>query len=341
MDTQKHIITYFIISIILSVSYFSKAQKQFQDISPVHFSVVHSVSTDGSESNKKAYHFSFNMLSGSVGSVNGFEFGSLYNENKNNMFGVQMSGILNTTHNQVSGIQMGGIANISGEVEGVQLAGINNISKDLVGLQMSGIFNYADMVTGVQVGGIYNQAKILHGFQIGLVNVADTVSDGGGIGLLNLYKKGGYREIEISVADYSNLQIAYKSGTKRLYTILSLGYNFNPESLFASGFGIGCIKKMNTNWNFRPELVWYNYYTNNLKNPRNTNSLHLKIGFMRKINSSLAFTIMPSIYAGFKQKKDDLYGYKISSIAPISSNINTNNAVEFGLGLGIGISFLK
>jgi hypothetical protein len=62
---------------------------------------------------------------------------------------------------------------------------------------------------------------------------------------------------------------------------------------------------------------------------------------MRKINNSLAFSIMPSIYSGFKDKKDELYGYKISSIAPISSTIYTNNAVEFGLGLGIGISFLK
>jgi hypothetical protein len=32
--------------------------------------------------------------------------------------------------------------------------------------------------------------------------------------------------------------------------------NYIPESLFASGFGIGCIKKMNDNWNFRPEIVW-------------------------------------------------------------------------------------
>jgi hypothetical protein len=33
-------------------------------------------------------------------------------------------------------------------------------------------------------------------------------------------------------------------------------------------------------------------------------------------------------------------GYKVSSITPFSSTINTNNKVEFGVDLGVGISFL-
>jgi hypothetical protein len=288
---------------------------------PVHISIVQGLSTQGKESKDYDYNFSFNLFSGTVRSVKGLEIGSLYNQNEGDMIGIQTSGLLNVTKGSVIGFQNAGLINISGDVTGVQNAGISNHAKD---------------VKGVQIAGVYNQAKTLKGFQIGVVNIADEVEKGGGIGLINLYKKGGYREIELSAADYQNIALNFKSGTKTLYSIISAGYNVNPESLLVTGMGLGSVVEIKSDFYFKPEIIWYNYSDDDFKFRSTTNSSHFRFGLMKKVNK-MAFSLYPSIYYANIPKNLEGDLTKISSLKPFTKR----EKGQWGFGIGIGVAFLK
>jgi hypothetical protein len=342
--------------------------KPLKPLKPLHISVVQSLSTEGINSRNTDYYFSFNLFSGTVHSIRGLELGTLYNQNNGDMTGLQSSGVLNVTKGDVKGLQNAGVANISGDVKGLQNAGVVNISGDvtglqnagvanvsgnvtglqnagvsnhakaMTGLQVAGIANTAQAVKGLQVAGIFNRAWTLDGFQIGLINVADSVSaNGGGIALLNLYKKGGYREIELSAADYQNIGLSFKSGTRRIYAILTAGYNVEPEQLFSMGAGIGGLLPLSRNWFFKPELLWYNYVGDDLDfNFYNTvQSGHLRLGIMRQFNR-VGITIIPSVYyADTEGSEGNLR--KISRFQPFATGINK----QLGFGLGIGVAWLR
>jgi hypothetical protein len=284
-----------------------------QTFKPFHFSIVQGLSTGGKENN---YHVSFNLLSGTINSIKGIEIGSIYNQNNGDMTGFQSSGILNITKGNVTGYQNAGVTNVSGDVKGVQNAGISNHAKEVVGIQMAGLFN---------------KATNLKGLQLGLINVADEIEKGGGIGLVNLYKKGGYREIELSVADYQNIALNFKSGTKTLYSIISAGYNFNPESLLITGLGIGSVMEIKSDWYFKPEIIWYNYNEDDFKFRTTANAGHLRFGLMKKTNK-----IGISYYANIPKNLEGSLT-EISRINPFSQTKNG----RFGFGIGLGIAFLK
>ncbi len=318
------------ISIVWAIKSNAQVDKQF------HFSVVQSISTDGKASKENDYYASFNLLSGTVKSIEGTEIGTLYNQNMGNMTGFQASGLMNNTKGYVNGYQLAGLINFSGNVRGFQNAGLINLAENSQGVQMAGIANTAKKVKGLQLSGIFNRANSLNGYQVGLINVADSVVKGGGIGLLNFYRKGGYRELEISFSDYQNIGLSYKSGVKSLYTIVSVGYNFLEESLYNAGLGIGGTTKLKENWYFKPEIVWYNYITNDLTFNTSTQSTHLKLGIMKKMEK-ISVSLYPSIYYANipKGKEGDLT--KISPLQPFSSN----SKGRYGFGLGIGIGFLN
>lgn len=302
----------------------------------IHVSIVQTVGTDGKESKNNDYNFSLNLFSGTVRSIKGAEIGTFYNQNNGDMTGVQSSGILNVTKGNVVGYQNAGITNVSGNVTGIQHAGISNHAKDFIGWQTAGIVNTAHNMVGIQTSGILNKAKTLKGVQVGLINIADSVEKGGGIGLLNFYKKGGYREFEVSLADYQNIGLNFKTGTKQIYSILSVGYNFTPKSLLVSGFGLGTLRSVKDNWFIKPEIVMYNYVEDDFRFRSTSNSTHLKIGFMRKVNN-IGFTLTPSIY--YANIPENMEGNltEISKLKPFVQNKHG----RFGFGVSLGIAFLK
>lgn len=315
-----------VLVVTILVFQLTKAQDSNQQKKTVHFSVVHSVSNHSIESKINTYKFSFNLLTGKVGSIRGFELGGVYNQNIQNMSGLQVSGILNQTKNEVNGMQLAGISNISRNTNGIQTAGLVNIAKDF---------------KGIQISGIYNQVKMLKGLQISLINVVDSIEKGGTIGLINIVKNGGYREWEISTADYQNIGISYKAGGKHIFSILSAGYNFSSKPLMVYGFGVGSSIDLSSKWKFRPELIWNTYLDESFRINPNTNAAHLKFGLMRKLSDKVAITFMPSFFITSKEKKGETYGYEVSTLKPFSSKIKGESLRETGFGLAIGISFLK
>lgn len=231
--------------------------------------------------------FSLNILVGYEHGLNGAEFGGFYNINKSNIRGAQFagfgntvggnvqgaqfSGFLNTAHGKVTGVQSAGFFNLATkEVQGAQLAGYINLADSIhgaqaaglvnmslngvKGAQLSGLGNWAKNVNGVQVAGLVNKAKHVKGTQVGLINIADTVENGVTVGLINIVKKGKM-QFAIENNEVIDFNVAFRSGTNRLYSVLFLGAQTKDDYLWTYGAGFGTEFKLKKNWNSNVELT--------------------------------------------------------------------------------------
>lgn len=237
-------------------------------------SFVPPIGSNGKLSNLVTNKLSFNALIGYNGGVNGAEFGGLFNIIRQNVRGAQFAGIANMVGGQVLGAQFAGIANHTiGNVEGAQFAGIYNYNhqqaygaqfagianvnrgdfdgfqaagicnlaaKNTKATQLSGIVNVANHIQGGQIAGVVNIAKKITGYQIGLINIADS-ADGITLGLIN-FIKNGVHQLEINYNENNMFGINYRSGTGKLYSILSFNSKMpigGVKSLMSYGYSIG------------------------------------------------------------------------------------------------------
>jgi hypothetical protein len=197
------------------------AQESTTTHCPVQVTFFYPLGTNGTASPSYSTNFSFNMLYGITGGVNGVEIGGLTNTNLGSVQGLQVAGIANINTKETNGIVVGGIANINkGFSQGLSVGGIYNLSGngaigiqaggiantvngDFLGLQVAGITNVLNgssigaqiagisnvnngNSTGLQVSGISNViAGDLKGAQIGLINRAGRVQ-GAQLGLINI-----------------------------------------------------------------------------------------------------------------------------------------------------------
>jgi hypothetical protein len=157
--------------------------------------------------------------------VKGFQVGGANNYVRGNFTGFQVAGVYNHVTDSVLGLQVGGVANFARRtVSGVQLAGLINFSnRETRGVQISGVFNYT---------------KRLKGVQIGVINIADS-SDGYSIGLINIVLKG-YHKLSIWTNEWQDYTVAFKTGNRRLYSILLAGMNAGTaRKRYSFGYGLG------------------------------------------------------------------------------------------------------
>lgn len=268
--------------------------KRFFITRPFQVSFTPGLGTHGNLSAQVVNNFSFNILGGYNGGVNGFELGGLFNIDKKSVqylqigglfningghtTGMQVAGINNTVLDGVRGFQVGGVSNIvkrsfaglqlggvynhvSDSVKGFQLAGVGNFAKNKVsGAQVSGVVNVSNReMDGVQISGVFNYAKRLKGVQIGLINIADS-SSGYSIGLINIVFKG-YHKLSFSTDEVVNLNAAFKTGTPRLYSILKAGLNVSDsQKVYTFGYGIGSAFRFGKMVSIHPELTAQQLY---------------------------------------------------------------------------------
>ncbi len=149
---------------------------------PIQISFVPGFGTGNGPEEGYTNKFSLNVLGGYEHSLNGGEFGGIFNMNKYNVQGGQFAGALNTVGGSVRGGQFAGLANTSGGTTiGGQFAGFANISKGYMsGGQFAGFANVSgDNVHGGQFAGFTNVADSVKGAQIvGFANVAPQGVDG-------------------------------------------------------------------------------------------------------------------------------------------------------------------
>lgn len=226
--------------------------------------------------------FSFNILWGKNGGLNGFELGGFVNTITNNMRGFQFAGIGNQVEGNANGGQLAAIFNYNkGYTRGVQaslfniantaniiqIAGIANfIQADFDGVQAALLSNYAKDKADMQFSLGINKASEVETFQIGLVNIADKVvgrqiglvnvtqqTDKTPFGLLNVIKNG-YNKIEVGANDALYASVGFKTGVRKFYNIFQFGSRFTQD-IWSIGYGIGTAFKLKERQYFHVEYV--------------------------------------------------------------------------------------
>jgi hypothetical protein len=188
------------------------------------------------------------------GSLTGTQIASVYNFTTDSVQGVQSAGGWNQTDGFFRGLQIAGLYNKSKDTTtGAQIAGLYNIAYgNFDGVQISGMFNRSlASVRGLQITSIFNKAGYLHGVQIGLINFADT-SKGVQIGLVNINKLHGFYQATLVSNDNMPAQVQFKSGRKKLYTIVLTGGDYYE---FSIGFGGGTMHKIYKKWHAAAEFT--------------------------------------------------------------------------------------
>ncbi len=262
--------------------------------------------------------FSFNVLGGYNGGVEGVEIGGLFNIVKTNVWGMHIAGLTNIVTGKVKGFQVAGISNIIGgtvtgmqvggilnhnksKFIGLQVGGITNLQKDtLIGMQVAGIYNRSNNdLTGLQVAGIRNStygkmngvqialvnyAYQNNGLQIGLINVSDTAK-GASIGLFN-YVRNGYHPIAVFSNEVLNANVAFKTGMDYFYTTYTVGINVFEPHIFGVGMGFGA--KINT-WKWLS--ISFDLTANYINELENTEVYDPALNLLNRLDITLDFNL--------------------------------------------------
>lgn len=356
---------------------------------PYQTSFIPGLSTHGRMSSQSVNKFSFNVLGGYTGGVNGFEMAGVFNINKTNVRGAQLAGIFNMADGNVSGLQIAGVYNhvmkasegwqfagvsnlvnadlagiqiggvynhVWGKIEGAQISGVANFAKSNVeGAQISGSINYADSevngtqisgivnialdktegvqiagaanyahdtlegtqiagfvniankeMAGTQVSGFFNYAKHVKGVQVGVINIADT-SSGASIGFISFVVKG-YHKLTISSNELTNVHVAGKLGTRKMYTILSFGVNAGNNLALTAGYGIGRQFNISKRFSINPEATINQLYLGDFEY---TNGVfRFELGVNYKFNKYLSAYIAPAYNYCYKDQLIVPSGYR-------------------------------
>ncbi|QEC51270.1 hypothetical protein EDD80_101241 [Anseongella ginsenosidimutans] len=220
--------------------------REFFTESPVQASLTPGLSSQGRMSAQVVNRVSINLIGGYTAGVDGMEMAGVFNMNKKSVEHVQLAGAFNIVGGSVRGLQAAGAHNtVLGSVKGVQIGGAVNITRGIVeGVQLAGAVNYAGQLKGVQVG---------------IVNIADS-SAGYSIGLVNIIRKSGFLRVSLFTNESLQANLAFKSGTSKIFAILQGGITPGPRKLYAYGAGFGKELLLKHGFSLQPELLFQEVY---------------------------------------------------------------------------------
>lgn len=274
--------------------------------------------------------------------VDGLQLAGISNNNKGVINGVQLSGVLNTNLRKITGLQLAGIANIQvDKITGCQISGIYGIASDIKGVQLSGIMSHTTHdVSGVQISSILNKARKLNGVQFGIVNIADTIKNGVQIGLFNIVKNG-YRAFEFTKDETYYCNFMYKTGGKRLYSILNAGI---MEDKVGVGYGIGYIQPIYKRLSVNLDALYSTLLATNNSNTYQGKIMNLRLGINYRILKHLTLTegLSFNIYDPDKENQSSGSAGKISFVGNSHYNISQafqNNTKTIWVGWFFGVRF--
>lgn len=338
---------------------------------PYQVSFIPAFGTHGKMSAQVVNNFSLNILGGYTAGTHGAEIGGLFNIDKKEVHYFQAAGLFNSVGGQVKGMQVAGITNwvldsvkafqaagvnnyVKGKMRGFQLGGVYNHVTDSVrgmqaagianfsavkttGLQVAGVVNISRLVNGVQIAGIVNYTKKLKGLQIGLINIADT-TEGYSIGLINITLKG-YHILSISSNEFTQLNISYKSGNAKLYSILLGGLNTGHNNkIYSFGYGLGNTLPLNKKKTImlQTELTTQYLYPGSWDYTNILNRANLNLNI--KLGKYVALFAGPSYSMYLSDQTAGISGYRFP-IPPSGYNAHVySNKVSGWLGWNAGIS---
>lgn len=346
--------------------------KKFFTERPFQVSLVPGLSTHGKLNAQVINNFSLNIFGGYGAGVNGFELGGLFNIDKKNVqylqiggltnvvggkvTGLQIGGLNNTVLDAVKGLQVGGINNfvkgkfsglqiggvynhVTDSVKGWQIAGVGNFSRQAVtGLQVAGVANINGRdVEGVQIAGVINYTKRLKGVQIGLINISDT-SQGYSIGLINIILKG-YHKLVFSTNEVLNVNVAFKTGNAKFYSILQAGMNtgnFN-DKVYSFGYGLGNEFSLGKRFSLNPELTSEYLYLGSWDYLNLLNKLHVNLNV--HLGKYVSLFAGPSFAVYYSNQPNAVMDYKFHIPSRGYHSFSMGNRLTGWFGWNAGISF--
>lgn len=226
MLTKQLITLCLVVSTVLLSNGLKAQETEIEPPKGSQFTFAYPLGTNGVDAISESNKFSFNLLYGVNGGLDGLEIGGLANYNHGEVRGVQLAGFANINKERTNGLMWAAGFNLTfEETRGVQLADFNVAAGDFRGVQ-AGVVNYAGRMRGVQFG---------------VINIVGEDNGAVPIGLINVVR-GGYYALELvsSEALYSNIN--YKMGVEHFYTIFKLGYSKNDNNdAYSVGLGFGSM----------------------------------------------------------------------------------------------------
>jgi hypothetical protein len=275
------------------------------------------------------------LYNGVMDSVQGFQVAGIHNKVKGSFTGVQIAGLSNHVAGNLSGLMLAGITNRTPQnVNGIQISGILNRAHRIDGLQLAGICNSSETtVQGAQLA-LINRTRNLKGWQLGLLNISDT-SSGYHIGLVNIVRHGFHR-LSFGWNESFDMNIAYKSGNKKLYTVLLASVRVGENrKAFALGYGLGNEYTFSPRLSLVTELserVIYNGQWNDL--PMLS---RLQTAAQVRLTDKISLFAGPSFSVFFPPAQAPPKGY--GSISPSNHYFSLGDRLKGWLGGGTGITF--
>ena len=264
------------------------------------------------------------------GNVNGLQLAFL-NVGKKNVKGAQL-GFVNNTRSDLNGAEVGFVNLIGERGNGLQIGFLNATKKSLNGAQI-GFLNVSDSnVRGAQIGFLNLIKGTVSGFQLGFVNLVDSVSEGVALGFLSYVKRGGYRAIEVSSNELYPVNIGFKIGTTKLYSIIQTSYSSEFTDKFAIGTGLGSLFRINQNWSFSPEAVFSSSLN---KQPTISTSLRFSLRYSLSKHLQLAGGLSAVQYTKAKDKSAAPW-FKITDV-----RLDDDNRIVFGAGVSLIYNFTE
>lgn len=284
-------------------------------------------------------------------SVNGWQLAGLNNVVRSELKGIQVGGIFNHTVGQVEGTQIAGVANnadstvnglqLSGVVnrsiralKGAQIAGVSNVAHDsLSGVQIAGVSNLVrGRIKGLQVSGVINYARHMKGTQIGLINISDTLS-GYAIGLVTIARKG-YHKLAVTTNDILDLNVQYKAGNRKLYSMLCMSANLNANrKAYSLGYGFGNETRLSKKWLVTNELSFHSFYLGNWD--RIPELVLYQPAIHRQLGKSISIHTGPTFWMG----KPDVFAAGYATITPHNTFLQSGDTQAW-VGWQLGLQFL-
>ncbi|MDR0566074.1 MAG: hypothetical protein LBG47_03410 [Prevotellaceae bacterium] len=305
-------------------------------VRPVIFTLLYPFSFPDLNTERYAYRASFTYLVGVNSGVSGTELGGLVNINRRYMSGVQLAGLANLSLGSVTGMQLAGVTNVAARDSAkAQLAGVANVAQgadfqaagianaahrranvQLAGianatasakLQAAGIANAAQRRANVQLASIANatdtsrcQVGLVNvarkaGIQVGLINVCDT-SDGVMVGLVNVARRGGLYELEIGTDPMNHLDLTFRMGMKKFYTLAELSYRWDDRR-WLSGVGLGTQISLPKTWSLKVEGASQHVLTSKFWQQGSLNLLaQARVAAAKQLTKHFALFAGPTFY---------------------------------------------
>ena len=297
-------------------------------------------------------------------SVNGYQFAGMVNLNGNSTSKFSGAGLLNVTLRDSRATQVAGLGNVTiGRQEGPHVAGLFNFSNkdsriaqvagltnvtigDFHGAQVSGLLNFTlRELEGAQVSGLLNYATRIRGAQVGIINATDSIH-GVPIGLISFVLKG-YHKIEVSADEIFYTNVAFRTGVRQFYNILTAGAKPNTfddeETYWTFGYGIGTAPRLSRTLSLNVDLtanqVVYGSQSIEAINMINKLYLGLDFQFVKKFGVTFGVTLNGYVTDTTYDKYQPLFtDYKpnIISDKTYSNDIN----MKMWWGGKIGLRFL-